>query len=78
MDAFLTRLEGSLPEGGRIGQRAFWYAWNTGDPDGVAGAWPGYRALLPTITVLTRAWARARARQTDLAEGLVRFCENRL
>ena len=32
MDAFLTRLEGSLPEGGRIGQRAFWYAWNTGRP----------------------------------------------
>jgi len=78
MDAFLTRLEGSLPEGGRLGQRAFWYAWNTGDPDAVADAWPGYRALLPSITVLARAWARARARQTDLAEGLVRFCENRL
>ena len=78
MDAFLTRLEGSLPDGGRIGQRAFWYAWNTGDPDAVVAAWPGYRSLLPTITALTRAWARAHMRRTDLAEGLVRFCENRL
>ena len=27
---------------------------------------------------VARAWARALARQTDLTEGLVRFCENRL
>jgi len=78
MDAFLTRLEGTLPEGTRIGQRAFWYAWNIGAPEATAVAWPAYRAMMPSITVLVRAWARAMARQTDLAEGLVRFCETRL
>jgi uncharacterized repeat protein (TIGR03837 family) len=78
MDAFLTRLEASLPEGGRIGHRAFWYAWNAGDPVALADAWPAYLALLPTITALTRAWARLLARRTDLADALVKFCENRL
>ena len=78
MDAFLNRLEGSLPEGTRIGQRAFWYAFNAGDPAAVADAWPGYRAALPAVGVLARAWARALARQEDLARGLVKFCENRL
>ena len=78
MDAFLNRLEGTLPEGVRIGQRTFWYAWNTADATAVADAWPGYRRTMPAITVLARAWARALARQPDLAAGLVRFCESRL
>ena len=78
MDAFLTRLEGSVPDGVRLGQRTFWYAWNAGDPITTADAWPGYRAAMPAITVLARAWARALARQPDLAGGLVKFCESRL
>ena len=78
MDAFLNRLEGGLPEGTRIGQRAFWYAWNVGAADATAEAWPAYRATMPAITVLARAWARALARQPDLAERLVKFCESRL
>src|SRR5215213_316842 len=28
MDAFLTRIESSLPEPARAAQRTFWYAWN--------------------------------------------------
>jgi uncharacterized repeat protein (TIGR03837 family) len=78
MDAFLTRLEAGLPEGTRIGQRAFWYAWNVGAADATAEAWPAYRATMPSISVLARAWARSLARQTDLAERLVKFCESRL
>jgi uncharacterized repeat protein (TIGR03837 family) len=78
MDAFLTRLEASLPEGIRIDQRTFWYAWNAGDAIGVADAWPVYRSVMPAVAVLARAWARSLARQADLAGGLVRFCESRL
>jgi uncharacterized repeat protein (TIGR03837 family) len=78
MDAFLTRLEGTVPDGVRLGQRTFWYAWNAGDPVTTADAWPGYRAALPAITVVTRAWSRALARQPELAGGLVKFCESKL
>ena len=78
MDAFLTRLEGSVPDSVRLGQRTFWYAFNAGDPITTADAWPAYRAAMPAITVLARAWARALARQPDLAGGLVKFCESRL
>lgn len=78
MDAFLTRLEATLPEGIRIDQRTFWYAWNAGDPAAAAEAWPVYRSVMPAVTVLTRAWARALARQPDLASALVEFVESRL
>ncbi len=78
MDAFLTRLETSLPPDVRIGLRAFWYAWNAGDPDATVAAWPEFRGRMPGIAVLARAWARALARQADLAEQLVKFCESRL
>jgi uncharacterized repeat protein (TIGR03837 family) len=78
MDAFLTRLEGGMPDGVRKAQRAFWYAWNADDPVGAADAWPAYRAAMPGAGVIVRAWARALARQPDLAGGLVRFSENRL
>lgn len=78
MDAFLTRLETTLPEGIRIDQRSFWYAWNAADPVALADAWPVYRSVMPAMTVLGRAWARALARHPDLATGLVKFVENRL
>lgn len=78
MDAFLNRIEGGLPEGTRIGQREFWYAWNAGDPVTATAAWSGYRAAMPAVGVLARAWARSLARQLDLASALVEFCENRL
>lgn len=37
MDAFLTRLEATLPDGIRIDQRTFWYAWNTATRGGGRG-----------------------------------------
>ena len=78
MDAFVTRLEASVPDGAGLGLRPLWYGWNAGDPAATAAAWPGFRARMGAISVVARAWARALARQTDLTEGLVRFCENRL
>lgn len=78
MDAFLTRIESGLPESARAAQRTFWYAWNAGDPVTTVDAWPAYRASMPALGVLARAWARALARRTDLATGLVKYCENRL
>ena len=62
----------------RKAQRALWYAWNAGDPEATAEAWPAYRASLPALGVLSRAWARALSRQPDLASGLVKYCESRL
>jgi uncharacterized repeat protein (TIGR03837 family) len=78
MDAFLTRVESGLPDTPRKAQRAFWYAWNAGDPEATASAWPAYRASMPALGVLSRAWARALARHPDLASGLVKYCESRL
>jgi uncharacterized repeat protein (TIGR03837 family) len=78
MDAFLTRIEAGLPDAPREAQRALWYAWNAGDAEATAEAWPAYRESMPALGVLARAWARALARQSDLAEGLVRYCESRL
>jgi uncharacterized repeat protein (TIGR03837 family) len=78
MDAFLTRAEASLPETVREAQRTLWYAWNAGDPQATAEAWPAYRRSMPALGVLSRAWARALARQQDLAGGLVSYCESLL
>jgi uncharacterized repeat protein (TIGR03837 family) len=78
MDAFLTRIEASLPDAPREAQRALWYAWNAGDAEATAEAWPAYRESMPALGVLSRAWARALARQPDLASGLVKYCESRL
>ena len=78
MDAFLTRLETGLPHSAQAAQRAFWYAWNAGDPDQTAASWPNYRAAMPAIGAHSAAWARALARQAGMAEGLVKFAESRL
>ncbi|MEO8344579.1 MAG: elongation factor P maturation arginine rhamnosyltransferase EarP [Betaproteobacteria bacterium] len=88
LDALLARYEGRLfdvadaksdpfADAARA-QRAFWLAWNAGDAEAVAAAWPTFRAALPLLEDHGRAWARTLARQTDLAKRLVTFCENRL
>ncbi|HQR12424.1 MAG TPA: elongation factor P maturation arginine rhamnosyltransferase EarP [Casimicrobiaceae bacterium] len=83
LDALLARFEGHANDNG-LGaaasgaQRVFWRAWNVGDSLATADAWPTFRAALPELKSRGRAWGEALARQTDLAEGLVRFCENRL
>ncbi len=88
LDALLTRFEGRIIDpaatnadpfaGAASSQRAFWRAWNAGDAETLAAAWPAYRAALSLLEDHGQAWTQALARQTDLAEGLVNFCENRL
>jgi len=77
-DAFLTRFEAGLADEPARAQRAFWYAWNAGDPDGAASAWAAYRARITVLAAHGQAWARTLSRQTDLATALVRFCESHL
>jgi hypothetical protein len=78
LDALLTRFEAGLDAGAVRARRAFWQAWNSGHPDATVAAWPAFRAALPTLNAHARVRAGALARQTDLAKGLVAFCENRL
>jgi uncharacterized repeat protein (TIGR03837 family) len=78
LDALLTRYESGLDSAAILAQRAFWQAWNSLLPEETAAAWPAFRAALPLLGSRGRAWAGQLARQTDLARGLVTFCENRL
>lgn len=78
MDAFLTRLEARMDAGPRDAQRAFWYAWNAGDGEAVAAAWPAFRSALPALRAHLRSWADELATLPDLAGGLVRFWRSTL
>jgi uncharacterized repeat protein (TIGR03837 family) len=78
MDAFLLRIEAGLPPAIAAAQRAFWYAWNAADGDALAEAWPAFREQADALAAHGDRWAHALAAQVDLAEGLVKFSENRL
>ncbi len=78
LDAWLTRYEAGVDEAAALAQRAFWQAWNSGHAGATSAAWPALRTALPHLRVRGHAWALRLARQTDLAKGLVNFCENRL
>jgi len=78
LDALLTRYEAGVDPAAALAQRAFWQAWNSGHDREAVAAWPAFRNALPVLGGRARAWARALARQTDLARGLVNFAENRL
>ena len=78
LDALLTRFDVALDPATVRVRRAFWEAWNEGRPDATTAAWPAFRAALPVLRAHALARAAALARQTDLAKGLVTFCENRL
>ena len=78
LDALLNRFDAGLDPQSVQARRAFWQAWNSGHPGAVAAAWPAFRAALPALQAHAHARAAALARQTDLAKGLVTFCENRL
>ena len=79
MDAFLTRARGRPAR-----QRAHRRSARSGTRGTPATRTRPPKPGRPTATrcrrstVLARAWARALARQTDLAGGLVKFCESRL
>jgi uncharacterized repeat protein (TIGR03837 family) len=78
LDALLTRYEAGVDAAAAHAQRAFWQAWNSGHADATGAAWPALRAALPQLRARGHAWSLRLARQTDLAKGLVNFCENRL
>ena len=78
LDALLARYKGDMDADAASAQRAFWRAWNRGDPVATTAAWPSFRTALPRLKTRGSEWAQALARQTDLAKGLVTFCENRL
>jgi hypothetical protein len=51
-------------------------AWNG---EGDAGAtWQQFAAALPALRIHAQSWASALAVQSDLAEGLVKFCADRV
>jgi len=77
LDAFLRIYVRDLDgEPARQSLLAFWHAWNgRGD---VAVAWPAFRAALPRLASHARRWADDATRSGNLAENLVRFCNERL
>ena len=78
LDALLTRFDAGLDAETVGARRAFWQAWNSGDAEATAAAWPSFRAALPVLKAQAQVRAGALARQEDLAKQLVTFCENRL
>lgn len=76
LDAFLGRFEDDLPPAVRQAVAAFWRAWNgRGD---ITATWPAFRASLPALLAHGRPWAARIAIPGNLAENLVRFCQERI
>jgi uncharacterized repeat protein (TIGR03837 family) len=74
-NAHLAKLEAFLsrhPAGPAL--RPFWQAWN-----GASSLdWPDFAARLPALAAPMRDWANTLAARPDLANGLVKFCMDRL
>jgi uncharacterized repeat protein (TIGR03837 family) len=78
LEAFIDRYLAGAGADEAAALRAFWSAWNEGDPAATASAWPSFRAAFPALTRHGDAWAAALAAESDLAARLVRFCLDRL
>jgi uncharacterized repeat protein (TIGR03837 family) len=78
LDAFLDRYLADAPADDARAVRAFWSAWNDGDPAGTAAAWPDFRARATGIGRHNNAWAARLMALPDLASSLMEFCRNRL
>jgi len=76
LDAFLARYGAALPPDPAAALRSHASAWNG---EGDAGAtWQQFAAALPALRRHAESWASALAVQSDLAEGLVKFCADRV
>jgi len=78
LDAFLDRYLRGMGDDRHSAEavRAFWRAWNgRGD---IAATWPGFRGVLPQLTLHGKAWATEISEAGHLARNLVRFCCERL
>ena len=76
LDAFLARYGAALPPDPAAALRRLSIAWNG---EGDAGtAWQQFAAALPALSTHAESWASALAVQPDLADGLVKFCADRV
>ncbi|HEV8552006.1 MAG TPA: elongation factor P maturation arginine rhamnosyltransferase EarP [Casimicrobiaceae bacterium] len=76
LDAFLARYGAALPPDPEAALRGLSTAWNS---EGDAGAaWQHFAAFLPALRIHAESWASTLAAQSDLAEGLVKFCADRV
>lgn len=84
MAAFLERYTASLDRAQAGAVTALWEAWNRRDSDrpdpgarpSIADAWSAFLARRPALEAHARAWCDGLARQRDLADGLVDFCDH--
>lgn len=74
LDLYLHDLRGDMRAANAV--QGFWHAWN-GDGD-IAAAWPEFRGVLSRLTLHGKGWAQAIAEPGNLAQNLVRFCDDRL
>jgi uncharacterized repeat protein (TIGR03837 family) len=76
LDAFLARYGAALQPDPAAALRSHSSAWNG---EGDAGTtWQQFAAALPALRIHAGSWASGLAGQSDLAEGLVRFCADRV
>jgi len=76
LDAFLARYGAALPLDPATTLRSLSIAWN-GEGDAGA-AWQRFAAAHPALRMHAESWASALAARSDLAEGLVKFCADRV
>jgi uncharacterized repeat protein (TIGR03837 family) len=76
LHAFLARYGAALPMDPAAALRSLSIAWN-GEGDAGA-AWQQFVAAHPALRMHAESWASALAAQSDLAEGLVKFCADRV
>ena len=76
LDAFLARYGAALPPDPAAALGSLAIAWN-GEGDAGA-AWHQFAAALPALRTHAESWAEALAVQSGLAEGLIKFCADRV
>ena len=76
LEAFAARYGAALPADGAAAWRNFLRAWN-GEGD-LGASWPAFAAARNLLAAHAERWAAERARETDLAAAIVKFCTDRL
>jgi uncharacterized repeat protein (TIGR03837 family) len=74
LTAFLDRYQADLDPAAAQALRGLWEAWNSGE--GLATAWPAFRARRPAIEAGARDWSARLAAMQDLAAALSDFADN--
>lgn len=74
LEAFLELYLEQMPELAAQALRAFWLAWNRGEP--LSDHWQAFEQPWPVLQAHARHWSDRQAAQRDLAAGLAHFCAN--